>query len=131
MVVDASAVVEWLMGSERGDVVVAQLLADPDGEFFAPDLLDVEVVQAFRRLARTGRVADARVTGAIELLEVLPVERCPAGILVPRMWTLRDNLSAYDAAYVSLAEALDCPLLTCDARRADAPGHQANVRVVR
>ena len=62
MVVDASAVVEWLMGSERGDAVVAQLLADPDGEFFAPDLLDVEVVQAFRRLARTGRVADARAT---------------------------------------------------------------------
>ena len=131
MVLDASAVVEWLMGSERGDAVVAQMLDDPDGSFFAPDLLDVEVVQAFRRLARSGAVSDARATGAVELLEVLPVERRSAGILVSRMWTLRDNLSAYDAAYVALAEALDCPLLTCDARSADAPGHRAKVRVVR
>ena len=131
MVLDASAVVEWLMGSERGEAVVAHLLEDPDDEFFAPDLLDVEVVQAFRRLARSGKVADARATGAVELLEALPIERRPAGILVPRMWALRDNLSAYDAAYVALAEALDCPLLTCDARSADAPGHRAEVRVVR
>ena len=131
MVLDVSAVVEWLMGSERGDAVVAQMLDDPDGSFFAPDLLDVEVVQAFRRLARSGAVSDARATGAVELLEALPVERRPAGILVSRMWTLRDNLSAYAAAYVALAEALDCPLLTCDARSADAPGHRAKVRVVR
>ncbi len=131
MVLDASAVVEWLMGGERGDAVVAQLLDDPDGAFFAPDLLDVEVVQAFRRLARSGVVSDARATGAVELLQALPVERRSAGILVPRMWTLRDNLSAYDAAYVALAEALDCPLLTCDTRIADAPGHGVKVRVVR
>ena len=131
MVLDASAVVEWLMGSERGDAVVAQMLDDPDGSFFAPDLLDVEVVQAFRRLARSGAVSDARATGAVELLDALPVERHSAEILVSRMWTLRDNLSAYAAAYVALAEALDCPLLTCDARSADAPGHRAKVRVVR
>jgi predicted nucleic acid-binding protein len=131
MVLDASAVVEWLLGSERGDAVVAQLLDDPDGAFFAPDLLDVEVVQAFRRLARSAAVSDARATGAVELLQALPVERRSAAILVPRMWTLRNNLSAYDAAYVALAEALDCPLLTCDARSADAPGHGVKVRVVR
>ena len=119
------------MGSERGDAVVAQMLDDPDGSFFAPDLLDVEVVQAFRRLARSGAVSDARATGAVELLDALPVERHSAGILVSRMWTLRDTLSAYAAAYVALAEALDCPLLTCDARSADAPGHRAKVRVVR
>ncbi len=131
MVLDASAVVEWLLGSERGDAVVAHMLDDPDGAFFAPDLLDVEVVQAFRRLARSGVVSDARATGAMDLLQALPVERRSAAILVPRMWTLRDNLSAYDAAYVALAEALDCPLLTCDARIAVAPGHGVKVRVVR
>ncbi len=130
MVLDASAVVEWLLGSERGDAVVAQMLADADGAFAAPDLLDVEVVQAFRRLARSCVVSDTRATGAVDLLEALPVERRPAAILVPRMWTLRHNLSAYDAAYVALAEALDCPLLTCDARIAAAPGHRAEVRVV-
>ncbi len=131
MVLDASAVVEWLLGSERGDAVVTQLLEDSDGAFFAPDLLDVEVVQAFRRLARSGAVSDTRATGAVELLQALPLERRSAAILVPRIWTLRDNLSAYDAAYVALAEALDCPLLTCDARSADAPGHGVDVRVVR
>ena len=60
MVLDASAVVEWLLGSGRGDAVVAQLLDDPEGAFFAPDLLDVEVVQAFRRLARSGVVLGRR-----------------------------------------------------------------------
>jgi predicted nucleic acid-binding protein len=99
--------------------------------FFAPDLLDVEVMQAFRRLARSGAVSDARATGAVELLQTLPVERRPAGILVPRIWMLRNNSSAYDATYVALAEVLDCPLLTCDARCADVPGHGAEVCVVR
>ena len=60
MVLDASAVVEWLLGSERGDAVVTQLLDDPDGAFFAPDLLDVEVVQAFRRLRSSGGWVDWR-----------------------------------------------------------------------
>ncbi len=120
-----------VLGSERGDAVVAQLLDDPDGAFFTPDLLDVEVVQAFRRFARSGAVPEARATGAVDLLEAIPVERRSAGILVPRMWTLRDNLSAYDAAYIALAEALDCPLLTCDARSAGSPGHGVTVRVVR
>jgi len=131
MVLDASAVVEWLLGSERGEAVGTQLLDDSDGAFFAPDLLDVEVVQAFRRLAQSGAVSDVRATGAVELLQALPVERPSAAILVPRIWALRNNLSAYDAAYVALAEALDCALLTCDARIADAPGHGAKVRVVR
>jgi len=130
MVLDASAVVEWLLGSERGDAVAEQLIDDPDGAFFAPDLLDIEILQAFRRLARSGAVSSARATGAVELLQALPVERRSAGILVSRIWALRGNLSAYDAAYVALAEALDCPLLTCDARIADAPGHGARVRVV-
>jgi len=130
MVLDASAVVEWLLGSERGAAVVAALEADPDGVFFAPDLLDVEVVQVFRRLARTAVVSDGRAADSIALLERLPVDRRPALPLLPRMWALRQNLTAYDAAYVALAEALDCALLTCDARIRDAPGHVAEVRVV-
>lgn len=60
----------------------------------------------------------------------LPVDRRPALPLLPRMWALRENLTAYDAAYVALAEALDCALLTCDARIWDPPGHGAEVRVV-
>ena len=80
---------------------------------------------------RSVTVSDARATGAVELLEAIPVERRSARVLVPRIWTLRHNLSAYDAAYVAPAETLDCPLLTCDVRIADALGHGATVRVVR
>lgn len=130
MVLDASAVIEWLLGSARGAAVAAALEEDPDGVFQAPDLLDAEVVQVFRRLARTGVVPERRAAGAVALLARLPVDRRPTLPLVPRMWALRDNLTAYDAAYVALAEALDCALLTCDARLGDAPGHGAQVRVV-
>ena len=130
MVLDASAVVEWLLGSARGEAVAATLNDAARGVFQAPDLLDAEVVQAFRRLARADHVSAHRAGGAIALLERLPVDRRPVLALVPRMWALRQNLTAYDAAYVALAEALDCPLLTCDARIRDAPGHHARVRVV-
>ena len=131
MVLDASAVVEWLLGSERGESVVALMMEDPDASFLAPNLLDVEVVQAFRRLVRSGVVTDERATGAVELLGVLPLERRPAAALVQRMWRLRDALTAHDAAYVALAEVLGCPLLTCDARIAASLAHRAQVRLVR
>lgn len=130
MVLDASAVVEWLLGSERGTAVASALADDPDGVFLAPDLLDVEVVQVFRRLARAGSLSEARATASVALLERVPVERRPTLPLVPRAWALRENLTAYDATYVALSEALACPLLTCDARIRDAPGHGAEVRVV-
>jgi predicted nucleic acid-binding protein len=130
IVLDASAVVEWLMGSARGDAVAAELRRDSDGLFYAPDLLDVEVVQAFRRLARIGAVTSGRAGGAIALLPDLPIERCPALPLIPRVWALRDNLTAYDAAYIALAEALGCPLVTCDRRSGGAPGVGVEVRVV-
>lgn len=130
MVLDASAVVEWLLGSDRGVAVAGALGDDPDGVFLAPDLLDAEVVQVFRRLERAGSVSESRAAASIQLLERLPVDRRPTLPLVPRVWALRENLTAYDATYVALAEALACPLLTCDARIRDAPGHGARIRVV-
>lgn len=130
MVLDASAVVEWLLGSERGNAVASALADDPDGVFLAPDLLDVEVVQVFRRLAHDGAVSESRATASVALLERLPVDRRPTLPLLPRVWALRDNLTAYDATYVALAEALACPLLTCDARIRDTPVHGALIRVV-
>lgn len=130
MVLDASVVVEWLLAGPRGAAVADALGDDPDGVFLAPDLIDAEVVQVFRRLARTGVVSPARATASVALLERLPMDRRPTLPLVPRMWALRENLTAYDATYVALAEALQCPLLTCDARVRDAPGHTATVRVV-
>lgn len=129
-VLDASFVVEWLKGGERHEAVF-DALTDPDAPpFFAPDLLDIEVVSAFRGLVLGGHVSEERARGAIALLAELPVERRPASVLVPRVWALRDNHSAYDAAYLALAEALGCPLLTCDERLAGGAALNVEVRCV-
>ena len=130
MVMDASAVVELLLGNARGEAVADRMAADRDGHFEAPDLIDVKVVQALRRLTRAGLMSAPRGSAAIDLLGRLPIERRPAAELVPRMWALRENLTAYDAAYVALGETLACPLLTCDADIGSAPGHGARVIVV-
>jgi predicted nucleic acid-binding protein len=129
MVVDASVVVELLLGSRAG-AAAAAAIGDSDGVLHAPDLLDVEVPQAFRRLVSVGSISEARGAGAVDLLPSVPARRAPVGPLVPRMWALKETLSAYAGAYVALAEALGCPLLTCDARLGRAPGHRADVRVV-
>ena len=130
MVLDASAVVELLLGNARGETVASRMAEDRDGRFEAPDLIDVEVVQALRRLTRSGHMTASRASAAISLLSRLPIERRSASELVPRMWSLRDNLTAYDAACVALAEVLDCPLLTCDAGIGSAPGHGARIILV-
>jgi predicted nucleic acid-binding protein len=83
-------------------------------------LLDLEIAQALRRYARTGQIPTERCRAALEDLCELPLIRHPHDILLPRIWELRNNLSAYDAAYVALAEALDAPLLTRDERLASA-----------
>lgn len=129
-VLDASAVVEWFLGGERGEKVATALLEPGAEPLVAPDLLDVEVAQAFRRLVRRGDVDEVRGAAAIDLLGRIPVERHPVRVLLPRVWALRANLTTYDAAYVSLAEALACPLITCDARLGSAPGHGAKVVVI-
>jgi predicted nucleic acid-binding protein len=131
MVLDASAVVELLLGSRRGEgVAVAVQEAGAESALHAPDLLDVEVAQVLRRYAAQDVLTEARAAAAVSLLERLPVKRHPGRILLPRIWALRENLTAYDAAYISLAEALDAPLLTCDERLARSPGHGAVVVAV-
>lgn len=131
MVVDASAVVELLLGSAKGLAVAAALQeAEDAGPVAAPDLLDVEVLHVFRRLVASGRLEEGRAAEAVDLLRRLKVGRHPVGPLVPRVWAHRHNLTAYDAVYVALAEALERPLLTCDGRLGDAPGHVAEVRIV-
>lgn len=131
MVLDASAVVELLLGSRRGEAVAGAVReADADSGLHAPDLMDVEVAQVFRRHEAQEVLPEARAAAALELLQRLPVTRHPTRIVLPRIWALRENLTAYDAAYIALAEALDVPLLTCDGRLARAPGHGAVVMTV-
>lgn len=120
IVLDASAVVELLLGGERAEAVIPRLEAE-EGELHAPGLLDVEAAQAIRRIEAAGVMDPPRARAAMEILQELPVTRHPARPLLPRVWQLRANLTAYDAVYVALAEAIGCPLLTFDGALAGAP----------
>jgi len=129
IVVDASAVLELLLKTPAGDEV-ARRVFEPGLEIHAPHLLDLEVAQVLRRIARTGNVAVARCRAALDVLSGLRILRHPHYPLLPRIWRLRQNLTAYDAAYAALAELLDAPLLTCDQRLAHAAGHAAKIDLV-
>ncbi len=126
IVIDASAVVEWLLGLPLAEAVEARI-TDPDITLHAPHLLTIEVAQAVRRYEARGELAGERGASALEDLADLGVLTYPHEPLLPAVWRLRGNLTAYDAAYVALAQALDAPLVTLDARIARAPGHDAVV----
>lgn len=129
IVLDASVVLEVLLRMPAG-VAVEQRLFESAETLHAPHLLDVEVAQVLRRYALSGDVDAERGRAALDDLAGLPLSRYPHDFLMSRVWDLRTNLSAYDAVYVALAEALDAPLLTRDQRLANAPGHRARVELV-
>ncbi len=122
--VDASAVLEPLLGTRAVNAVAARLLS---GEALrAPHLLDAEVAQVVRRYWRAGQLGAARAAEALADLADLHIERHPHGVLLTRTYALGDDVTAY----VALAEALDAPLLTPNRRLAGAAGHGARVEVV-
>ncbi len=129
IVVDASALLEALLRTAAAKAVEDWLFA-PGQTLHAPHLLDVEVAQVIRRYAAKGEIDGARGRLALADLADLALRRYPHDFLLPRMWDLRNNLTAYDAAYVALAEALDAPLLTRDRRLAAAAGHHARIELV-
>jgi predicted nucleic acid-binding protein len=122
-VVDASVLtVFYLAADRRRDAVVARLTAGD--ALYAPAHLDAEVVSALRGLARVNPAVQQAAPAALRHLAGLPVRRMPLPPLLDRMWALRDNVAAYDAAYVALAEQLAAPVITCDAKLAAASGTQ-------
>jgi predicted nucleic acid-binding protein len=129
-VLDASAAVEWLLQSEKAAAIEARAFAKARSQWHAPHLLDIEVAQALRRLTSAKVVSAVRARQALEDLADLPMIRYPHEWLLDRIWQLRSNLTASDAAYVAIAEALDVPLITCDGRIKRAPGHTARVVVI-
>jgi predicted nucleic acid-binding protein len=129
IVLDASAAVEWLLQTPVGRRIEERIFSQ-DESLHTPYLLDVEVVQVLRRFAREGLVAAGRADQAINDLLDLRIARYPHVVLVPRIWQLRHNFSAYDAAYVALAEDLHATLVTRDGRLASAPGHRAAVELI-
>jgi len=129
IVVDASAVIEVLLRTPAA-TAVERWLFDPRRTLHAPHLLDIEVAQVVRRYAAKGEIDGERGRAALADLADFPLHRYPHELLLPRVWDLRHNLTAYDAVYVALAEALDAPLLTRDQRLAAAAGHHARVELV-
>ena len=127
IVVDASAMLAYLLGAQGAEAVSARLAGE---RLAAPHVLDLEVASALRRLVRKKQSPPARAREALGALAVAPLTRFPQTMLLARIWQLRDNLSVYDAAYVALAEALDAPLLTADKRMAKAPGLHARIELL-
>lgn len=126
--VDASALLEVLLGTDRGARIEDRLLSRGES-LHAPHLLDVEVAQVLRRYAAAGDITSARGVQALTDLADFPIHRYSHEVLLPRIWELRHNVTAYDAAYLALAEALPAPLVSCDGRLASAPGHAVRVEV--
>jgi len=130
IVLDASALVELLLDTPAGRAIAARI-ADPALGLHVPHLADVEVAQALRRYARDGELDAADAAVALEGLRSLDLQRHAHEPLLDRIWELRQNLSAYDAVYLALAEVLDTVLLTCDCRLARTPGAARRVELVK
>lgn len=130
IVLDASAAVEMVLHTAPGALMAERLLAASSSSLHAPHLLDVEVAQVLRRFVTRGELDPGRAKQSLTILAALPFERHAHDLLLPRIWALRSNLTAYDAAYVALAEILDATLITRDARLLRASGHTARVEVV-
>lgn len=127
LVVDTSAVLAALV--ERAPAAgLLERLAE-DGDLHAPHLIDIEMLHALRRLNARGELTVERAADARTDFRDLVLVRYPHQGLSDRIWEMRHNLTAYDAAFVALAESLDVPLITCDELLATAPGHGANVEV--
>jgi predicted nucleic acid-binding protein len=129
IVVDASAILELILRTTAAASVWRRLIGAGE-TLHAPHLIDVEVGHVLRRYALAGDMSAKRGGEALEDLAGLSLRRHPHGVLMPRVWALRANLTAYDAVYVALAEALGAPLVTRDRRLAGAAGHRALIEML-
>ena len=129
IVLDASAALEVLLRTEAASAV-GRLIFDRRTSLHAPHLIDLEIAQVLRRYSTSGKITGTRGKQALEDLIDFPLTRYPHDFLLPRIWELRRNVTAYDAAYLALAEALGAVLVTRDARLGAAPGCRARVLVV-
>lgn len=125
-VLDASAVIELFVRDEANPELRRRVLA---GSGVAPELIDLESANVVRRMVLRREIAAAEAREALGEIRDSPVTRIPHRPLVGRVWELRDTLTAYDAAYIALAELFGVPLLTCDTRLARAHGHDAEIEL--
>jgi len=126
IILDASALADWLLGTPRLGTAVAARIRDAR-ILHTLDVAFVEVVGAVRGKLLRGELSSRRGVEAVSDLLATPIRRHEAAPLAPRVWALRETHSAYDAAYVGLAEVLRMPLLTTDRRLARSHGHTAQI----
>jgi predicted nucleic acid-binding protein len=124
IVLDASVVVELLINGGLADSIRTEL-ADSEESFLVPHLIDIEVLSAIRRLTAGQRIDAHRADQFFTALAALPAERYSHTPLIGRIWELRHSFTAYDAAYIALAEATGSVLYTCDKKLRS--GHRARV----
>jgi predicted nucleic acid-binding protein len=129
IVIDASAVLELVLRTEKGKKVEARALMSEES-LHAPHLIDVEVTQALRRLVQLKEIKADRAKQALDDHAALHIKRADHEDMLERLWELRDSVTAYDATYVALAEVLDAPLITCDSKLARSHGHRATVELI-
>lgn len=127
LVVDTSAVLEALASRTPAPGLLKRLVHD--GDLHAPHLIDTEVLHALRRMTIARAISDERAADARSDFDEFTLLRYSHQPFGDRVWELRHNLTAYDATFVALAEALEAPLVTCDARLAAAPGHHAQIEL--
>jgi predicted nucleic acid-binding protein len=130
IVLDASAAIELVLRTPTGLEIETRILT-PEESLHAPHLIDLEVVQVLRRYVLHEDLDADRALEALHDFTDLPLERYPHRPFAERVWELRRNLTAYDGAYVALAEVLDAPLVTVDGPLARSSGHRAQIEVVR
>jgi len=128
-VLDASVLVEYLTSGEHAPEARRRIFEDA-GRLWAPHLIDAEIGHVLRRGTLAGELSGRAARDALEALTDMPLRRAPHRALLHRAWSLRANVSFYDGLYIALAERLDLPLLTLDARLARAPGLRISIEVI-
>lgn len=123
-VVDASAIIEVFTSKEPARDLRRRVLL---GDLIAPQLFDLEIAQVLRKLVMWDKLTETDAYETLSDIKESPILRCDHAPLLERIWELRQAITAYDAAYVALAERFDVPLITCDQRLAGSNGHEAEI----